>query len=223
MNRTSTFWTGGSSAGRVAMLMLGIALAIVPEAFAWGRLYGGGFGGGGFDGAGYGGGYRAGYGGGYEGGGFSGVGAEGSPGGGASRVYTYPNRGQSPQQQQVDQGQCYAWAVQQSGFDPANPQVAGGPPPAVGAPQGGLFRGAAGGAALGAIGGAIGGNAGKGAAIGSATGAVFGGMRRRRWMEQEEFQQSSYLQQQQNELSQGRSNFNQAFGVCMTGRGYTVG
>ena len=57
MNRTSTFWTGGSSAGRVAILMLGIALVIVPEAFAWGRLYGGGgFGGGGFNG-GYGGGY----------------------------------------------------------------------------------------------------------------------------------------------------------------------
>lgn len=215
MNRTSTFWTGGRPAGRVAILMLGLALVIVPEAFAWGRLYGGGFGGGGFNGGGYGGGYG--------GAGFNEGGAEGSPGGGASRVYTYPSRGQSPQQQQIDQGQCYAWAVQQSGFDPANPQVAGGPPPAVGAPQGGLFRGAAGGAALGAIGGAIGGNAGKGAAIGSATGAVFGGMRRRRWMEQEEFQQSSYLAQQQNELSQGRSNFNQAFGVCMTGRGYTVG
>jgi len=48
-------------------------------------------------------------------------------------------------------------------------------------------------------------------------------MRRRRWAEQEEFQQSAYLQQQQNTLSQGRSNYNQAFGVCMTGRGYTVG
>jgi hypothetical protein len=50
-----------------------------------------------------------------------------------------------------------------------------------------------------------------------------GNMRRRRWAEQEEFQQSAYLQQQQNTLSQGRSNYNQAFGVCMTGRGYTVG
>jgi hypothetical protein len=105
----------------------------------------------------------------------------------------------------------------------ANPRVPGGPAPAVGAPQGGLFRGAAGGAALGAIGGAIGGNAGKGAAIGAGTGAVFGGMRRRRWAEREEFQQTSYLEQQQSALNQGRGNFNQAFGVCMTGRGYTVG
>jgi Glycine zipper len=126
-------------------------------------------------------------------------------------------------QQQTDRGQCYTWAVQQSGFDPANPRVPGGPAPAVGVPQGGLFRGAAGGAALGAIGGAIGGNAGKGAAIGAGTGAVFGGMRRRRWAEREEFQQTSYLEQQQSALNQGRGNFNQAFGVCMTGRGYTVG
>ena len=81
MNRTSTFWTGGSSAGRVVILMLGIALVIVPEAFAWGRLYGGGgFGGGGFGGGGF-------NGGGYAGGGFSGGGAEGSPGGGPA-VFT---------------------------------------------------------------------------------------------------------------------------------------
>jgi hypothetical protein len=209
MKRTATCWPGGRSA-RIAILMLGVALAIAPEAFAWGRgVFGGGYGG-------YGGG-------GYGEEGSSLGGGEGSPGSGSSQVYIYPSRGQSPQQQQTDRGQCYTWAVQQSGFYPANPRVPGGPPPAVGAPQGGLFRGAAGGAALGAIGGAIGGNAGKGAAIGAGTGAVFGGMRRRRWAEQEEFQQTSYLEQQQSALNQGRGNFNQAFGVCMTGRGYTVG
>ena len=139
------------------------------------------------------------------------------------QMYIYPEGGQSPQHEQFDRGQCYSWAVQQSGFDPANPQVASGPPPSVGAPQGGLFRGAAGGAALGAIGGAIAGNAGEDAAIGGATGALFGGMRRRRWAEQEEYQQNSYMEQQQSELSQGLANYNRAFGVCMTGRGYTVG
>ena len=63
----------------------------------------------------------------------------------------------------------------------------------------------------------------EGAAIGAGTGAVFGGMRRRRWAEREDFQQTSYLEQQQGALNQGRGNFNQAFSVCMTGRGYTVG
>jgi len=60
---------------------------------------------------------------------------------------------------------------QQTGFDPANPQVGMAPPPPPQyygqpqAPQGGLLRGAAGGAVLGAVGGAIGGDAGKGVAI----------------------------------------------------------
>ena len=133
----------------------------------------------------------------------------------AQQPFIYPARGQSPQQQQFDQGQCYSWAVQQSGFDPANPQVYTGPPPTPGAPQGGMFRGAAGGAAMGAVGGAIGGDAGKGAAIGAAVGGLFGMMRRARWAEEQQ-------QQQQSALAQGRSNYNRAFSVCMTGRGYTV-
>jgi Glycine zipper len=204
MSRAAIRWTGGRPGARVAILMLGIALAIAPEAFAWGRglLGGGGFGGGG---------------------GPSSGGGEGSQSPAAGPMYIYPEDGQSPQHEQFDKGQCYSWAVQQSGFDPANPQVSSGPPPVAGAPQGGLFRGAAGGAAIGAIGGAIGGNAGEGAAIGGATGALFGGMRRRRWAEQEESQQSSYMEQQESALNQGRANYNRAFGVCMTGRGYTVG
>jgi hypothetical protein len=72
----------------------------------------------------------------------------------AAQPYIYPNQGQSQQQEQSDKGQCYSWAVQQSGFDPANPQVAMTPSPGMQAPQGGIFRGAAGGAALGAVGGA---------------------------------------------------------------------
>jgi hypothetical protein len=205
MKKKANRWTTGRSSALVGILILCIALAVAHEARAWGGRFGyGGFGGRGFYGGGYGSEESPGMGSG-----------EVSPGGGDSQVYTYPSRGQSPQQQQTDRGQCYTWAVQQSGFDPANPRVPGGPPPAVGAPQGGLFRGAAGGAALGAIGGAIGGNAGKGAAIGAGTGAVFGGMRRRRWAEREEFQQTSYLEQQQSALNQGRGNFNQAFGVCM--------
>jgi hypothetical protein len=123
----------------------------------------------------------------------------------APKPYIYPNRGQTAQQEQFDRGQCYSWAVQQSGFDPANPQVATPPPPAPGAPQGGLFRGAAGGAALGAVGGAIGGNAGEGAAIGAADRGLFG-MMRRGWSEQQQRQQANYAQQQQWALNQGHAN-----------------
>jgi hypothetical protein len=140
----------------------------------------------------------------------------------AQQVFIYPSRGQSPQQEQFDKGQCYTWAVQQSGFDPANPQVASAPPPQPGMPQGGLFRGAAGGAAMGAVGGAIGGNAGQGAAIGAAVGGLFGVMRRARWAEEQQQQQQSYAAQQQSAMAQGHAGYNRAFSTCMTGRGYTV-
>ena len=139
-----------------------------------------------------------------------------------AQTYIYPSRGQSAQQQEFDRGQCYSWAVQQSGFDPANPQVAAAPPPYPGAPQGGALRGAAGGAAMGAVGGAIGGDAGKGAAIGAAVGGLFGAIRRHRWAEEQQQQQASYAAQQQGALAQGHANYNRAFATCMTGRGYTV-
>jgi hypothetical protein len=139
-----------------------------------------------------------------------------------AQPYIYPNQGQSPQQEQFDKGQCYSWAVQQSGFDPANPQMGTAPPPAAPAPQGGMVRGAAGGAALGAVGGAIGGNAGEGAAIGAGVGALFGGLRRARERREQEQMQQAYAAQQQGAMSQGRSNYERAFGACMAGRGYTV-
>ena len=139
-----------------------------------------------------------------------------------ARTFIYPDKGQTPQQQESDKGQCYSWAVQQTGFDPANPPVASAPPPPQQSPEGGLFRGAFGGAALGAVGGAIGGNAGEGAAIGAAVGGLFGAMRRARSMEEQQQQQQSYMAQQQGALARGHANYNQAFGACMRGRGYTV-
>ena len=151
-----------------------------------------------------------------------------------AQTFVYPEKGQTPQQQESDKGQCYGWAVQQSGFDPANPRVAPPPPPPPQfgqpqAPQGGMFGGAIGGAALGAVGGAIGGNAGEGAAIGAGVGALFGLMRRARSMEEEQQQmrmqqqqRQSYAAQQQNAMAQGRANYERAFSACMAGRGYMV-
>jgi hypothetical protein len=40
---------------------------------------------------------------------------------GAAQPYFYPMQGQSPQQEESDKGQCYAWAVEQTGFDPCQP------------------------------------------------------------------------------------------------------
>jgi len=134
----------------------------------------------------------------------------------AQQMFIYPQRGQTPEQQQRDRFECHQWAVQQTGFDPTRtgattvPQAAG----TTASP----LRGAAGGAAIGAVGGAIGGNAGKGAAIGAATGAVFGGMRRNAQAREQQSQQAAMNAQVEGQVSA----YNRALAACLTGRGYTV-
>ena len=133
----------------------------------------------------------------------------------SQQIFVYPQRGQTPQQQARDQGECQAWAGQQTGY---NPMMAQAPPPTAAAPQGGLVRGGARGAAVGAAGGAIAGDAGTGAAVGAATGALLGGMRRRDQQRQVAAQEQAY----QSQNAQLQANFNRAFAACMSGRGYTV-
>lgn len=142
----------------------------------------------------------------------------------AAQAFIYPERGQSPQQQEMDRAQCYSWAAQQTGFDPASARVTTAPPP----PQqqvvgsGAMLGGAARGAAVGAVGGAIGGDAGKGAAIGAGAGALLGGMRRSREIQADQQAYQSHVAQQQGAHAQGQANYDRAFAACMSGRGYTA-
>jgi hypothetical protein len=121
------------------------------------------------------------------------------------QLIVYPQKGQSPQQQQQDRFECHQWAVQQTGFDPT--MGASAAP----APTTGTVTGAARGAALGAVGGAIAGNAGRGAAIGAGTGAVFGTMRR-----------NSQVREAQQGANSQQAAYNRALSACLTGRGYSV-
>jgi len=134
----------------------------------------------------------------------------------AYEQFVYPSRGQSPAQQEQDERQCRQWAIEQTGFDPDQPppraEPSAPPPP-------GLFGGAFGGAALGAIGGAIGGNAGKGAAIGAGIGALFGGIRRHRYAQEQEY----YADQRYSAYLAQRHDYYRAKDACLTGRGYTIG
>ena len=132
----------------------------------------------------------------------------------AQQLYFYPSNGQSQDQLNRDSGECHAWAVQQSGFDPM--AVQGGPPQQ--AMEGGVLRGAGRGAVAGLAVGAIAGDAGKGAAIGAAGGGLIGGFRRR---DQERQQQASQQQYQQQQAA-GRDSYNRAVAACMQGRGYSV-
>ena len=140
----------------------------------------------------------------------------------AAEMYIYPNKGQSASQQAKDQAECGNWAKQQSAFDPAAPQKASAPPPAPGAPIGGVLRGGARGALGGLAIGAIAGNAGKGAAIGAAAGGLLGGMRRVDQVRSQQYAQQQWASQQAAIYEQNRANYNRAFGACMEGRGYTV-
>jgi len=127
----------------------------------------------------------------------------------------YPSKGQSAQQQTKDEGECFAWAKQQTGIDPV--AVASAPTqepgPAVGGGERvkGAARGALGGAAIGAIAG----DTGKGAGVGAVVGTMSGGKQAR--------QNKAAKQQQAEQAKAGTlQQFNKAFSACMEGRGYAV-
>lgn len=130
-------------------------------------------------------------------------------------VIVYPAKGQSPDQQNRDEGECYNWAKQQTGIDPM--AVASTPTkqegPAVGGGE--RVKGAAGGALGGLAIGAIAGDAGKGAAIGAVGGTLIGGHKARK-------NKAAREQQAEQNKAATLQHFNKAFGVCLEGRGYTV-
>jgi hypothetical protein len=132
----------------------------------------------------------------------------------SAEQFVYPAKGQSPDLQRKDEAECYAWAVQHTGFDPANPQrVAAAPAPTTptGVTPGAGVRGAAGGAVVGAITG----DAGKGAATGAIAGRVISRARNKARTQSAEQQQQAQLQQQQESFGRARA-------ACLEGRGYSL-
>ena len=133
----------------------------------------------------------------------------------AGQQIVYPAKGQSAQQQQKDEADCYQWAVGKTGFDPAKaappPPPASKPTTATGTTPGAGARGAA----RGAVVGGIMGDAGAGAAAGAVAGR---GQSRRDNASQ---QQQAAAQQQQAQSSQS-ATFAKARAACLEGKGYTV-
>jgi hypothetical protein len=134
------------------------------------------------------------------------------------KLYVYPAKGQSQQQQKEDEFECYKWAIEQSGIDPLNLPKVEAPPPQTG-PTGGAIKGAAKGAAAGAAIGAIAGDAGEGAAIGAAAGAMAG----RRAGKQAQAQANQQAEASAAATEQAmKDSFVKAFSVCLEGKGYTI-
>jgi uncharacterized protein YcfJ len=147
-------------------------------------------------------------------------------------VVVFPAKGQTPQVQSQDEGECYAWSKGQTGVDPMAPAAAA-PPPAQTAAQTpppkdrsrakGAARGAAAGAVIGEV---ADDDAGKGAAVGATVGAVSGGRDSRKNKEQAaqqaEQQQQQATQQQQAASKEQLDLFKKGFAACLEPKGYTV-
>jgi hypothetical protein len=146
-------------------------------------------------------------------------------------MVVFPAKGQTPQKQSQDEGECYAWSKGQTGVDPMAPAPAAAPPPAQAAaapaPSGQRARGAVRGAAAGAVIGEVADNdAGKGAAIGATAGVLKGGAEKRRAQEQAQQEaakkQEATVQQQTAATQEQLNLFKKGFSACLEPKGYTV-
>jgi hypothetical protein len=146
-------------------------------------------------------------------------------------VVVFPAKGQTPQKQSQDEGECYAWSKGQTGVDPMAPAPATTAAPAqeatAAAPGGQRARSAVRGAAAGAVIGEVADDdAGKGAAIGATAGVLKGGADKRRAQaqaEQEAAKKQEATVQQQTAATQEQLNlFKKGFAACLEPKGYTV-
>ena len=146
-------------------------------------------------------------------------------------LVVFPAKGQTPQKQSQDEGECYAWSKGQTGVDPMAPAPAAAPapaeqaaaPPSSGQRAKGAVRGAAAGAVIGEV---ADNDAGKGAAIGATVGVVKGGAEKRRAQEQAQQdaakKQEATVQQQTAATQEQLNLFKKGFAACLEPKGYTV-
>jgi hypothetical protein len=137
-------------------------------------------------------------------------------------LVVYPSSGQAAADQTKDESECYGWAKQTTGVDPANP-MAGVQQQQAAATQGGGVA-AGGGAVKGAAAGALIGNiadedAGEYALAGAALGSIRGA---RKANKQSVEAQNQATSQNQAVAADRVQLFKNAFGACMEGRKYTV-
>ena len=135
-------------------------------------------------------------------------------------LVVYPSNKQDAAQVAKDEGECHAWARQNTGIDPANPmagvqvqqpQPPGGPPAG-----GGAIRGAARGAIIGEI-------ADEDTGDFAAAGAVIGMARGARQRKAQQAQAQQQTQAQTQAVARERMGlFTKAYGACMEARSYTV-
>lgn len=129
-------------------------------------------------------------------------------------IVAAPAKGQSTEQQSLDEKECFNTTKTQTGFDPANPSASVSTQ--VEQAGGQRVRGAARGAAAGAVIGEVADDdSRKGAEVGAAVGVVKGGADKRRAKEEAEKQQQQLIQEKS-------SFFNKSYSSCLETKGYTI-
>ncbi|MFV8819669.1 glycine zipper 2TM domain-containing protein [Haliea sp. E17] len=142
----------------------------------------------------------------------------------ATKIYFYPTRGQSEEQQDKDRYECYLWAVKQSGFDPSVAQLAPHqrvevvpePPPGTGT---------AAGAVTGAIAGSIlagHGSREEGAILGAIAGAMIGTAADASRQAQAEKMTEQVNYEKYARVDMLARDYRRAMTACLEGKGYVV-
>ncbi len=138
------------------------------------------------------------------------------------RVFFYPQRDQTPEQQDRDRYECYNWAVRETGFDPSRRRI---PPEQRQAAVPSSGAAAIGGAVVGAVLGAAvssPGNAGGGAIVGGVAGGLLGAAAQE--SANAEAERYNRAQTRRYDRGYGRelSEYRRAMSACLEGRGYSV-
>ncbi len=141
-----------------------------------------------------------------------------------TKVYFYPMQGQDAARQDRDRYDCYLWAADQTGFDPARrigPSEARAAVVPAPSPGQTVATGAAVGAAIGAV--AAGrGDAFEGAVVGAAAGAVVGSAAASAQQQQARAVEARYNRQGAARYEREAAEYRRAMSACLEGRGYSV-
>ena len=141
-----------------------------------------------------------------------------------TKVYFYPAQGQSEAQQDRDRYDCYVWATDETGFDPAR-QIAPREARATVVPARSPGETVAAAAAVGAVIGAVAadrGDGAQGAVVGAMAGTVVGAV-----AANAEASEARAVAERNNSRGVGRhereaAEYRRAMSACLEGRGYSV-
>ena len=141
-----------------------------------------------------------------------------------TKVYFYPAQGQTAERQDRDRYDCYVWAVDQTGFDPARhigPRETRATVIPAASPLETVGTAAAVGAVIGAV--ASGrGDAAEGALVGAMAGSVVGAAAASAQQQEARAVEARYNSRGYGRHEREAAEYRRAMSACLEGRGYSV-